>query len=243
MTMEAARQAVFREVRRSEKGRVQWARDAGLDPATLRSFLNGERATSEQNLRKIEQGLGWDDGVLFDLIDAAEAGEDDDLSPPSAGQVLRARREQAKLTVEGAAALANMSPSEWRAMEAAQSPGLIEMSMAAKALDLDAASLLQSAGLEITPGAFVTLPERVRKSRYWADGLSVEELSRMAERATREAHMYVSELNKRLQNVPRLEAVPADYDAAASTGVPRQAQIDAAEPDPNVDPEGPEEGA
>ena len=34
-----------------------------------------------------------------------------------------------------------------------------------------------------------------------------------------------------------------DYDLAAREGVPLQVQIDAAEPDPNVDPEGPEGGA
>ena len=34
---------------------------------------------------------------------------------------------------------------------------------------------------------------------------------------------------------------PADYDLAARRGTPRQAQIDAAEPDPNVDPPHPED--
>lgn len=66
---DAARRAVRRAVEASQLGVYGFADRAGVDPGTLRDFLDGTRWPQSKNRNKIERALGWPDGRITDLAD------------------------------------------------------------------------------------------------------------------------------------------------------------------------------
>jgi hypothetical protein len=81
MSRELARRAVRREV--APEGRLAFAKRAGIDPATLASFLDGTRWPQSRTLSKIEAAIGWSPGYIFELAEGRTTTEIE--SDPSGG--------------------------------------------------------------------------------------------------------------------------------------------------------------
>lgn len=102
---ERARQAVREEMTRQRITSADLARDTGLDYATVRDFVAGDRWPRSGTLAKIDEALNWTHGTLERIgrglplsdadVDQATVGVLLDIAPDAYGDLSETERQEA----------------------------------------------------------------------------------------------------------------------------------------------------